>query len=579
MRSASFIKRIHILAIILLSFMAIFVLRLFWLQVVHHGDYVAIAKQTQQRSFTIPAKRGEIYMMDGKKAVPVVLNRTLYSVVADPVVAKKKDEIIDLLREVAGGEMVADAEKRLSNKKSRYEILAKNLSRAQVEKVKKRDFSGVGFQSVSVRNYVEGSLASQTLGFVNAEGEGQYGVEQGLDKQLRGSDGMLQSVTDIKNVPLNINKDSIRVEPKPGQDVVLSIDRNIQNYAEEALGRGLESTGATEGSVLVMNPSNGQVLAMANLPGFNPSDYSSVEDASIFVNSITMEPYEPASVIKTFVIATGIDKGTISPGTPYYNTDCIQVVDREMCNATRGLIGTMTMQDALNNSLNVGSILAARSLGGGSVDLVARQTMYEYYYNKFKLGQETGIEVGEVKGHIYKPNTLEGGEVRYSAMTFGQGLSLTMVQVASGFSAMINGGEYYRPTIIAGQVDASGEVLFSKNKPTHRSVSSDTSEKMQEMLVTARRSSWVGQGDRPGYNIGGKTGTAETIADDGKYTQSETVATYLGFGGSIDPEYVIMVRVAAPGKGLNLEGGIHASPIFLDVSNWLIDYLKIAPGR
>ena len=572
-------SRTDILAVILLGCMAIFVMRLFWLQIIQHGTYAEIAKRGQWRNFVIPASRGEIYMQDGSVPVPVVLNQTVYNVIADPASVKESDRssIAEAIQGVAGGEMVKDIKNRLSNEKSRYEVLAKNINRTQAEKLKKLNFSGVGFQRSSIRNYPEGQLGAQVLGFVNSDGEGQYGIEQQLNEELKGRDGMLQSVADVQNVPLTLGKDNIRIEPKSGSNLILSIDRNIQSYAEEALKRGIDKAGATEGSVLVLNPNNGQVLAMANYPTFNPGEYYNATDAAVFTNTTTMLPYEPASVIKTFTLSAAIDKGKVAAGTSFQNSDCIQVADRRMCNALKGLGGPTTMQQVLNNSLNVGTIYAVRQLGdGSSINYGAREIMYDYFHNKFGLGEKTGIEVGEAGGYIYPPDSQEGNEVRYSAMTYGQSLSLTMIQVTAGFCSAINGGEYYRPTLIAGTMDRDTPT-YNQEKPLRRTVSESTSSEMRNMLITARNSSWMGKTDKPGYAIGGKTGTAETVNSSGKYTQSETVATYIGFGGVDKPEYVIMVRVAAPGKGLNLEGGLHAGPVFSDISNWMIDYKMIAP--
>lgn len=576
------LSRTDILAILLLGVMAIFVLRLFWLQVIKHGEYVEIARKSQQRSFVIPAERGEIYMMDRDQPVPVVLNRAVYTVIADPVTVKMSDrtKIIERLRQVAGGEMLDNSEERLKNTKSRYEVLARNITRTQAEELKEDDFAGIGFQRTTVRNYPEGQLAAQVLGFVNAEGKGQYGVEQQLNDTLRGQDGLLQSVTDVRNVPLTVGKDNIRIEPKPGENVILSVDRNIQSYAEEALKRGVEKANATEGSVLVMNPNNGKVLAMANFPSYSLSEYYNVKDASVFMNPITMAPYEPASVIKAFTLATTMDKGAITADSAYNNTDKIQVADRVMENALKGYTGTTTMQQVLNMSLNTGTITAARRLSDGDkIDLKAREIMYQYFHEKFGLGKKTSIEVPEVAGHIYAPDTVEGNEVRYSAMTFGQSLSLTMIQVAAGFASIINSGEYYQPTLLAGEVGKDGEVKINNQKPLRRTVTESTASQMRQMLITARKTSWMGKEDKSGYMMGGKTGTAETIGASGAYTKNETVATYLGFGGADRPEYVIMVRIAAPGKNLNLEGGIHAGPVFSDISNWMIDYMKLAPRR
>lgn len=566
-------------AIILLGAMAIFVVRLFQLQIIQHGEYVARAKSYQQRSFVMPATRGEIYMMDGKTAVPVVLNQTVYTMIADPQAVKssEREKIVSSLREIAGGEMLENVEARLANEKSRYEVLARNLTRTQAEVLKKKDFSGILYQQGSVRSYPEGKLGAHVLGFVNAEGQGQYGVEGGLNERLKGTDGMLRSVTDVRNVPLTVGKDNIRVEPKSGENVVLTIDRNIQSFTEEALQAGVDKAGATEGSVLVMNPNTGQVLAMANYPTYDPAQYGKIQDPSIFMNPTTMGAAEQGSIIKTFLIATGLDKGAITPSSTYMNTDCIEVADRTMCNALRGLGGVTDIQGILTNSLNVGTITVGRRLGNGSqINLSARQAMYEYYHDKFGLGEKTGIEVNEDNGHIYTPDTAEGNEVRYSTMTFGQGMTLTMIQVAAGFCSVVNGGQYFQPTVVDGVMDKTGVLTPSQHTSLRQTVSAEVSSQMREMLHVARSTTWLGREDRAGYMIGGKTSTSETVRD-GAYTQSETEATYIGYGGVDHPEYVIMVRVAAPGKGLNLEGGLHAGPIFTDVSNRMIDYMKLAP--
>ena len=287
-------------------------------------------------------------------------------------------------------------------------------------------------------------------------------------------------------------------------------------------------------------------------------------------------PFNDAHTEKQLIKA--IDKGVITPSSTYNNTDCIKVADRTMCNVLRGLDGTMTIQGAFNNSLNVGTITAIRKLGNGSqINLPARQTLYEYYHDKFGFGAKTGIELGEASGYIYPPDSAEGNEVRYSAMTYGQSMNLTMVQVAAGFSSLVNGGQYYKPTILVGTIDESGNLKSSENKVIRQTVSGGTSSQMRTMLTTARRSSFLSKSDKSGYEIGGKTGTSEAVVN-GAYTQKETIATYIGYGGGKNgAEYVIMVRVAAPGKGINLQGNLHAGPIFTDISNWMIDYMKIAP--
>lgn len=568
------------LAIILLGVMAIFVLRLFQLQVLQHAEYTERARQSQQRQFTIPAVRGKIYMMDGREAVPVVLNQAVYAVIADPQAVKddERADIMAALKEVAGGELTENAEKKLANTKSRYEVLARNITRQQAEKLKKKEFAGVLYQQGSRRSYPEGQLGAHALGFVNAEGKGQYGVEGGLNERLKGRDGLLKTVTDVRNVPLTIGRDNIHVEAKPGENIVLSIDRNVQSFTEEALKAGINRAHATEGSAVVLDPNNGQVLAMANYPTYNPSEYSKVANGAVFMNNITMTPFEPGSVIKTFSMATGIDKGVVTPSSTYQNSDCTMVGDRKMCNALKGLNGTMTMQQALNNSLNVGMITVARRLGDGSnITLGARQTLYEYYHEKFGFGELTGVEVGEARGILNKPDTA-GAEVNYANITFGQGLNITMMQSAAAFCSVINGGKYFKPTLVKGTIDNNNIVSLPDPKPIRQAISEASSMVMRQMLANTRAAltKLIPDRDRPGYEVGGKTGTSEAIIN-GSYTQNETTATYVGYGGANRPEYVIMVRVAAPGKGLNLQGNLHAAPIFTDISNRMIDYKKLAP--
>ena len=573
-------SRTGYLAIVLLVAMAAFVLRLFQLQILQYGKYTEMARASQQRQFVIPAERGKIYMMDGKTPVPVVLNQATYTVIADPqaVDDKERNQIITSMREIAGGEMTDGVAERLANKKSRYEVLAKNITRTQAEKLKEKNFAGVLYQQGSVRSYPEGGLGAHVLGFVNVAGEGQYGVEGSLNSRLKGQDGLLQSVTDVRNVPLTVGKNNMRIEAKSGDNLALTVDRNIQSQAELALKKGIEAVNATEGSAVIMNPKNGQILALANYPTYNPAEFNKQKNAAVFMNSASMVPFEPGSIIKSFSFATAIDKGAVTPSSTYNNTDCIKVADRTMCNALRGLSGTTTIQGAFNNSLNVGTITAIRRLGNGSqINLAARQVLYEYYHDKFGFGQKTGMELGEASGYIYPPDSVEGNEVRYSAMTYGQSMNLTMVQVAAGFSSLVNGGQYYKPTVLRGVIDVYGNLKSSESKSIRQTVSGDTSSQMRTMLATARQSSFLSKSDKPGYEIGGKTGTSEAVVN-GSYTQKETIATYIGYGGGKNgSEYVIMVRVAAPGKGINLQGNLHAGPIFTDISNWMIDYMKIAP--
>lgn len=558
--------------------MAVFIVRLFYLQIIQHGYYVQLANSEQLKQLVIPAKRGEIYALDHGKPVKLVLNQAVYTVFADPKIVTKPEAVVEVVERVAGGNAKPDLSQLLANKQSRYQILATDVTRKQAELIKKADLRGIGFQEGTQRVYPEGQLAAQTLGFVDTDGKGQYGVEGKMNDRLAGKDGLLQSVTDISNVPLTIGDNNINRPPKNGDNIVLTIDRSIQAYTEQALARGLQKSGAKKGSVIVMDPQTGAVMAMANLPTYNPAEYNKVQDIAAFNNPVISSPYEPGSDIKTLTMAVGVDKGVVRPDSTYNNTDYITVGDTTITNATKGQTGEITFQHAMNYSLNTGFVTVAERLGDGkSITLKARQTMYNYFYNKFQLGRLTGIELsGEVPGIIVPPDDPNGAAVRYSNMAFGQGMDVTMVQVAAAFSSMINGGTYHHPTVIAGTVGTDGSFTKETAKPAVPNVISHaTSDTMRDMIVKARAAFYASD-DKPGYQIGGKTGTSQAIRN-GKYVFNETIGTYLGFGGDDKPRYVIMVQVS--GDNQNLEGGKHAMPIFTDISNWMIDYLQLQPKR
>ncbi|MET0979904.1 MAG: penicillin-binding protein 2, partial [Candidatus Saccharimonadales bacterium] len=458
-------SRPRLLAMVILVIMAVFVVRLFYLQVIRHDYYVAVARQEQVRPFTLPASRGEIYTMDAGTPTKLVMNETVYTVFADPKIIKNSQPIIDVVQRVAGGNARPNLDKLLAKKDSRYQIMATKVSLKQAEMIKKEKLSGVGFQRETQRVYPEGQLAAQTLGYVNFEGKGQYGLEGALDERLTGKDGLLETVADVRDVPLTIGKNNINQPAVNGDNVVMTIDRNIQSYTEKALVDGLQQSGATNGSVMVMDPQTGKVLAMANMPTYSPAKYNEVENAAAFNNDTISAPFEPGSDIKTLTMAIGLDKGIVEPDSTYVNTDFIKVEDRTITNATKGQTGTITYQRALNYSLNTGFVTIAQKLGDGrSITRDARDTIYDYFHNKFGLGVLTGIELaGEARGTIIPPTDQDGGAVRYSNMSFGQGMDVTMVQVCAAFATIINGGTYYAPTIVAGTMSDDGMVF--KNAP------------------------------------------------------------------------------------------------------------------
>ncbi len=574
--------RLKILRNIVLALLAIILLRLFFIQIIEHSNWVAKADQEHTLLETIIAKRGEIYMMDDGEPVPVVLNQTTYNIIIDPAVTDR-EKITRVLNDNAKDYLAVNLDEVYNTEGLRYSIVAKNVPLDIADKIAEEDINAVWFQKNNQRVYPEGEMASGLLGFVNADGLGQYGVEGSLNHILSGKDGLLKATADVNKVALSIGNDNTKIPAKDGENVVLTIDRGLQIGVEGIASEAVESGPATNASALVMDPNSGEILAMANVPNYNPGDYGNVTDTSAYVNYTLDVPYEPASVCKNFAFSAAINEGVMTPETTYFNEGYVIIDGWKIQNAEQrdSLYGTINMQTALSWSLNSGSIYALKLLGGNpnAINQSGREKLYDYYYNKFRLGQPTGIELMEEVGFIPDPNEGWGRDSVYANMTFGQNLNLTMLQVATGFSAIINGGIYRTPTIVEGTLE-DGELKpeTRENVIEDKILTDETSSTMREMLINNRTSKVRYGIDKEGYAVGGKSGTAQVIKD-GAYddTMTETVGTYIGFVGPEGelPKYVIMVKIW--GEGQHLDGTNHAGGLFDSISNYLIDYLKIKP--
>ncbi len=564
----------------LLAAMSIIVVRLFFIQIIQHDKWAEKAAAQQTLQNVLPAKRGEIYMMDGNEPVAVVMNATVYTVIVDPMLANR-ESVEEKLGSLIKDKQIAKWDDVFANRTRRYYIVAKNVERKAAEQIADLDLTGVWLQSNTKRVYPEGELAANLLGFVNAEGIGQYGIEGALNDELTGEDGLLKTIKDINNVALSIGDDNVKIAAKDGENVVLTIDKTMQHNIEKILEKKSQEIGFKNLEAIVMDPNNGEVLAMANYPGYDPANFGNVESAAAYINHVVEDPFEPASVCKTFAFAAATDLGVMTPDKTFTNFGEITIDGWPIRNAEQGanLLGTQTMQTAFNYSLNTGSTQALRWMGGSETEITqtAREKLYEYYFNRFGLGHYTGIELYESPGYLVEPNAdMYGLASTYANMTFGQNMQATMVQVAAAISSVVNGGKYYTPTIVAGKM-VNGEFIANEERePVRQTISAQTSASMREMLYNTRKM-WRSNGTDPvGYYVGGKTGTAQVIKD-GAYSMDETQATYVGVGGKEGelPSYVIMVRVWEEGK---LAGGHeHALPVFNDLKNYVQNYLRIQP--
>lgn len=574
-------KRLKILGGIVATAMAVIVVRLFVIQVIQHDEWVAKADETQVMLKTIEAKRGEIYFSDGSGVAAAVLNRTVYSVVVDPEVSDL-DGVKNVLDKYASDYVTVDI-LSLKNSGIRYRVVAKGIPKEKAEQLAGENVSGMWFKEGTERVYPEGTLGATVLGFVNEEGEGQYGVEQALNTELSGEDGELKTVKDVNNVALSVGKDNYRKEPVDGKNIALTIDRGMQAGVEEIVANVVSSGKAQHAAAVVMDPETSEVLAMVSEPSYDPANYENVTDASQFINYTTEVAYEPASICKSFIFSAAINEGKMTADSTYYNTGSTVVDGWTISNAEQrsSLVGNITMKTALYWSLNTGSIQALRFLGGdpSQITQAGREKMYEYYHDRFRLGEPTGIELIEAEGLIQDPDEGDGRDSVYANMTFGQNIYLTMIQTATAWSAVVNGGTWRTPTIVRGTVDTEGNLTETRNEEAiaEQVIEESTSATMREMFINNRNYKKRAGIDPAGYDVGGKSGTAQVVVN-GAYgdVTGETIGSYIGFGTTEGemPKYVIMVKMW--GDGQHIEGG-DAQYLFDDLSNFVLNYMEIPP--
>ncbi|HEV2413040.1 MAG TPA: penicillin-binding protein 2 [Candidatus Saccharimonadales bacterium] len=579
-------NRIKILFILMAVFGVIFIVRLFYLQVFEYNYYQNQAAAQQLKELTIPATRGLIYAENGANSItPMVLNQPVYTLYADPKFVQNPPQTAAAINKVIGGDTSTYA-KLLSDTKLGYVVLATKLNVGQYNAINKLQLYGVGLQQVSERVYPNGGLGSQLLGFVDADGNGQYGVEGYLNSMLAGTNGLFKAVTDVRGIPLTTSKEDVLKPAKDGSNILLTIDRNIQWEAEQALAQGLKNAKATSGGLVVMDPSTGRVLAMANVPTYNVANYQNVSNYSVFQNGVVSHLYEPGSDVKLLTMTAGINQGVVTPDTTFNNTGSVSVDGYTISNVETHN-GPTTMQVVLNLSLNTGAVYVLQQLGGGNLDLQGRNTLYQYFTQRYGFGQKTGIEQsGEEQGIIFSPTNVQGNDIRYANMSFGQGMEATMLQVASAESAIVNGGTYYQPQLLAGTVNNAGQVVTATKPKALRTniISSTTASTMRQMAYTALHSTTnFTSNNTAGFYTGGKTGTSQTIdPHTGQYTNNNPIGSYLGFSGGNGsngtPKYVIMVRVD-DNKLPGYAGSVAAEPIFATMSNWLLNYYGLAPSN
>jgi cell division protein FtsI/penicillin-binding protein 2 len=545
-----------------IAFLAIFG-RLFGMQILDRDQYALAAEQTQVHEWKLRATRGLIYWRDGETSVPAVLNENVYLVFVDYAMVEDASETRAVLeRTLQAGSTFDEA---MNAKKSRYVILAKNVPRATAEEIKEANLAGIGFEESTKRVYPEGELGSRILGFVNSDGQGQYGVEGAFNQSLTGRDGLRKAVTDLRKVPLSVGADNTLVPAENGADIRLTIDRNLQAIAEGKAKKWSVEYGAEFVDIVIYNSKNGEILAMASRDGYDPADYGRF-DLEKFSNPVLTDAYEPASVMKTVTMAAALNLGVLKPTDTYINHRGLYIDGLWVQNMTDRAAGaTQTFQDAMGWSFNIGSIAMLQRIGGGEINADARQKLYDFQ-RKLGLGEKTGVELPDSAGFVSAPANGSRYAINhcYANMTFGQCESMSMLQLAVAFGTIINNGTRYRPTVVQGK---GGEVVQSEV------LKADVSREMREVLHEASKlyATSLTEPFASRY-CGGKTGTAQVPNPAGGYYDDRQTGSFFGFCmPTIDSSPNLVVGVRYGGAGV-LGGGTNAKRIWDDLMREVLPY-------
>lgn len=580
--NANPLARIRIWYACLLLITAIFTVRLFYLQVIKHSYYQQAALRGQLKQYEIAPERGTILAHNNGGQTPIVLNQMLYTVYADPKFVKDAPKTAIAVQKVLGGD-AGDYEDHMTAKDSRYEILAKKVSKEKRDELTALKLKGVGAQETPYRTYPQGQLASQLLGFVNDEGDGQYGLEEYLNQTLKGTPGQLKAITDAQGVPLAANRENIVKPAESGKQVLLTIDLGMQQQLEDIIKQQVDDTKSLKGSAVIIEAKTGAVKAMANYPTFNPSEFNKVSDQSVFTNSVVSDAFEVGSIMKVLTAAAALDKGAVGRDQSYYDPASFKIGDATVRNIEEdGGPGTKNIADILQLSLNTGATWLLMQMGGGEINEQARTAWHEYMVNHYQFGKVTGIEQSnESAGVVPDPLDGYGLNIRFANTTFGQGQTQTILQMGAAMAAVVNGGTYYQPHLVDAYIKSDGSLDMQQPKVVRTGVvSAATSNALQDFMehtITSNKLTYGVRDLRPEYSYGGKTGTAEIANPNGGYYEDRFNGTFLGYVGGDDPEYVIVVSMKEPRNISGYAGAKAAAPVYFKLADMLINNFGVKP--
>ena len=551
-------RRLMTVGILVAMVMSLFLGRLLQLQGVEAAAYAATAEQERLRSVTIPATRGTITDANG-----VALATTVDAV----DITADQNQISDPLAVAAAlapvlGEPVDVLRDRLTGDEN-FVYVERWVTPHIWDKVAALRLPGIYSQATAKRVYPQGTLGAPILGFVGSDGHGLSGLEYGLDDELAGRDGQMsyEAGAGGRLIP---SGDTETDDPVSGVDVQLTINSDIQFIAERAIRAKVNESAAESGTVVVMDPRTGEVLALATYPSFDPSDPTAAPDEDRGNRAVT-EVYEPGSTSKVMTMAAALDTGAVKPTTPITVPPILYRGGDDFHDHTPHGTLHLTATGVLAESSNIGTVLIAERLGN--------QALYSYL-RKFGMGSTSGIDFpGESAGIL--PDVHDWGPTNAATIAFGQGLSLNAVQATSVFATIANNGVRVEPTLVAGTTNANGEFTPSAPPERTRVVSAEASTTLREMMESVVSDQGTApMAQIPGYRVAGKTGTAERVDDSCGCYRGYT-ASFIGFAPADKPAVVVSVTLQNPINGHY--GGELGGPVFKRVMSFALQTTQTPP--
>ncbi len=542
-RSSSSFARLLCIIIFLFGMYGSLVANLYKLQITKGEFYASRAEAQHRLGGDLAPARGTIYLTDKYgNSIPAVINKLYPTIYAVPKEIEDIEEASALLASALGRDVGA-IKTMLEKPKDQYELLVKRATADEVARVRDANVKGVYVESEDYRYYQFGSLAAQVLGYVGSGSDnqeiGRYGIESQYNDLLSG-------------LPGKVTGDKIE-KPLAGRDLRLTLDRPIQSRVEEVLERLVKEHKATGGTIIVEDPKTGNIRALASYPTFDPNMYAKFPLGN-FLNPAAQALYEPGSIMKILTMAGALDAGKVTPGTAYYDVGFLTLNGKTIRNWDLKAYGKTTMTDVIAHSINTGAAFAERKLGD--------DRFYNYLVN-FGFNEATGIGLpGELSGNL-RNLVRNAREINFATASFGQGISVTPLEMVGAVAALANHGVLMKPRMLA---DEPPQMV-------RRVVSESAAEAITRMMITAVKGGKIA--DIPGYEVAGKTGTAQ-VADLKKGGYSDDVInSYAGYAPAFDPRFVILIKLDRP-EGAPLAGAT-VVPAFRELAEFLLQYYDVPP--